>query len=497
VRPSLTDIFLLFAIYWLCIASPGSWQSLLKDGDTGMHLRTGDWILAHKQVPVKDIFSYTQPQSPWYAFQWGSAVLYSALNSAWGIKAVALLAGVTIALWVTVMMQAMIAMRVHGILAVVLALAGANAASIHYLARPHLFTMLFLALSVWLVEINRQTPSWRIWLLAPLTVMWTNMHSGFVILLVYLAVVAGGLLLEHFAGASTLRGAQRYAVVACVCAAASVLNPYGIRLHLHILNFLSGPVATSLVDEYQSPKFRGEPQYWFLILLFGSLMLAGVELLRKRIADAALIAVFGGMALVSARNIPLSLTVLLPLTGRALTRIWGEGVRGAGPESLLKTFYLQGASFAARCSGFTIWAGVAILSVAGLTPAASWPTGLDPKYFPQKLIQRNEVLLESARVFTTDQWGDDLIYLYLGRQRVFVDGRSDFYRPEVMQDYVSMMNGGSNWKDLLDRYQIDAALTPAGSPLSSLLAQDKSWTRRDRDADADLFVRNAPGPASH
>jgi hypothetical protein len=497
LRPSLTDIFLLFAIYWLCIASPGSWQSLLKDGDTGMHLRTGDWILAHKQVPAKDLFSYTQPESPWYAFQWGSAVLYSALNSAWGIKAIAFLAGVTIALWVTVMMQAMIAMRVHGILAAVLALAGANAASIHYLARPHLFTMLFLALSVWLVERDRERPSWRIWLLAPLTVVWTNVHSGFVILFVYLAVVAGGLLLEHFAGASTLRGVKRYALVACACAAASVVNPYGIRLHLHILNFLSGPVATSLVDEYQSPKFRGEPQYWFLILLFGALMLAGVDLLRKRIADAALIAVFGAMALVSARNIPLALTIMLPLAGRALTRIWGKAARIAGHGSVLKTFYLQGGSFAARCFGFTVWAGVVIVAMAWLTPAASWPTGLDPKYFPQKLIQRNDALLGSARVLTTDQWGDDLIYLYQGRQRVFVDGRSDFYQPGVMQDYVSMMNAGPNWKGLLDRYKIEVALTPAGSPLSSLLAEDKSWTRRDRDADADIFVRNAPLVAAH
>jgi hypothetical protein len=60
-----------------------------------------------------------------------------------------------------------------------------------------------------------------------------------------------------------------------------------------------------------------------------------------------------------------------------------------------------------------------------------------------------------------------------------------------------MMNGGPGWKDLLDRYKIEVALTPAGSPLSSLLIEDKGWTRRDRDADADIFVRNAPPVAAH
>src|SRR5882724_6360029 len=75
-RPSLTDMFLLFVVFWLCLAGTGSWQALLRDGDTGMHLRSGDWIVEHRQVPTKDLFSYTQAGSDWYAFQWGSAVLY-------------------------------------------------------------------------------------------------------------------------------------------------------------------------------------------------------------------------------------------------------------------------------------------------------------------------------------------------------------------------------------------------------------------------------------
>jgi hypothetical protein len=173
--------------------------------------------------------------------------------------------------------------------------------------------------------------------LAPLTVVWTNVHSGFVILLCiwrwspadYSWSISRSI---HLRASNAMRWWP-------ACAAASVVNPYGIRLHLHILNFLSGPVATSLVDEYQFPKFRGEPQYWFLILLFGALMLAGVDLLRKRIADAALIAVFGAMALVSARNIPLALTIMLPLAGRALTRIWGKAARIADRGSVMKTFY--------------------------------------------------------------------------------------------------------------------------------------------------------------
>jgi hypothetical protein len=479
LRPSFTDLFFLFVIYWLCIAAPGSWQSLLKDGDTGMHLRTGDWIAAHGKVPDQDIFSYTQPGAPWYAFQWCSAVLYSKLNADAGIKAVAFVSGIAIALWIAVLMQAMIGMRVQGLMAIFLALAAGNAASIHYLARPHLFTMLFLGLSVWLVETDREHPSRRVWLLVPLTVLWTNIHSGFVILPAYLGAICVGTFLED----GGIARAKRWAAIFASCVAATLVNPYGIKLHLHILSFLSGPVATKVVDEYQSPQFRGEPMYWFLLLLFAALMMAGISAYRRSFTDAAVILLFAAAALTSARNIPLFMTAALPAAARCGTRLWKE-------SKALPSFYELGATLTAKCSGFSVWSIVAVLGVALLTSANSWPTDLDPHYFPTDLIQRNRTVFETQRVFTTDQWGDDLIYTFRGKVPVFIDGRSDFYGARIVNDYVTILNGGTAWKALLDKYQINAVLAPAGSPLWSLLTQDPSWWQKDRVESAALFLRN-------
>ena len=43
---------------------------MLGDGDTGWHIRTGEWILAHGQVPRQDMFSFTKPGEPWFAWEW-------------------------------------------------------------------------------------------------------------------------------------------------------------------------------------------------------------------------------------------------------------------------------------------------------------------------------------------------------------------------------------------------------------------------------------------
>ena len=61
--PSLTDIAFLMPIMFLFIKLDGA-RSLLGDGDTGWHVRTGEWILAHHQVPHVDMFSYSRPGAP-------------------------------------------------------------------------------------------------------------------------------------------------------------------------------------------------------------------------------------------------------------------------------------------------------------------------------------------------------------------------------------------------------------------------------------------------
>src|SRR5258706_7561835 len=68
VLPSLSDS-LFVALMWLLFISGAGWATLLGDADTGMHIRTGDFILAKHSVPVQDPVSFTAPETPWYAWE--------------------------------------------------------------------------------------------------------------------------------------------------------------------------------------------------------------------------------------------------------------------------------------------------------------------------------------------------------------------------------------------------------------------------------------------
>src|SRR5438445_10386422 len=99
--PSLTDCFFAALLLWLVLGGGG--KSLLGDGDTGWHIRTGDYILEHHVVPHKDIFTFTRPDEPWFAWEWLTDVLFSQVHHAWGVKGVALLAGITLCAMATVL----------------------------------------------------------------------------------------------------------------------------------------------------------------------------------------------------------------------------------------------------------------------------------------------------------------------------------------------------------------------------------------------------------
>src|ERR1017187_1739287 len=87
--PSLGDLAFLVPIVFLFGRMNGA-KTLLSDCDTGWHIRTGEWIVAHLGVPLRDIFSFSKPGDPWYAWEWLSDVVFAWLNGLGGLRAVVL-----------------------------------------------------------------------------------------------------------------------------------------------------------------------------------------------------------------------------------------------------------------------------------------------------------------------------------------------------------------------------------------------------------------------
>ncbi len=152
--PSLSDFFFIALLVWLFVGGGG--KSLLGDGDTGWHIRTGDYILATHAVPRADIFSFTKPNEPWFAWEWLADIIFSKLHLTWGVRGVAFLAGVLICSMATVLFCHMLWSGGNLFFSLTVALAANCACLVHFLARPHVFTFFLLATSLWIIARDRK-----------------------------------------------------------------------------------------------------------------------------------------------------------------------------------------------------------------------------------------------------------------------------------------------------------------------------------------------------
>src|SRR6185312_11050616 len=156
----------------------GFLPQIFNDADTWWHLAAGDWILAHRAVPARDIFTFTFAGTPWNAHEWLSEVLMAGGFAAGGWAGLhivfALAMGMTAATVAGVLRK-----RMDFIPALLVSVLGLACVAGSLLARPHLLALPLLA--IWtsaLVDARARGSAPPFWLAAVMLV-WANLHGSF------------------------------------------------------------------------------------------------------------------------------------------------------------------------------------------------------------------------------------------------------------------------------------------------------------------------------
>ena len=492
--PSLTDLVFVAPLLLLFIGGRGA-HSLLSDGDTGWHIRTGAWILGHSRVPDRDLFSFSNPGKPWFAWEWLWDAIMGGLHRRWGLPAVVLANAVILCLTFAVVYRVARRRTTNDLIALAAMAPVILISGLHWLARPHLTTLLLFTLFYGVLERARDGRLRGLWLLPPLTAVWVNLHGGFVTGIALVGLYAAGIGLTAWAEEGVgkgLRRAKPFLIAAGACSAASLVNPYGVRLHAHIYEYLTDPFYRRNIAEFLPVDFRrGGIILFELLLLLGAF--AAYEGLRKRQFLTPVLYLFWGyFALSSARNVPLFGIVCAPLLAEAAQN-WMRWLSdrsepiGAFERNAREFMILDRAP---RLQIASVLA-VVILGALLFAPAAppAFRAEFDPKAFPAKALDALGATVSGRRIFSTDQWGGYIIYRLYPQAKVFIDGRSDYYGPEFVKKYLDVLEIHPNWSERLYEFGIDTVLMPGDSSLPAILSEDAHWRLVYRDDTAVVFER--------
>ena len=507
--PSLTDVAFLLPAAFLFLVMKGA-HTLLGDGDTGWHVRTGEWMLRTGHIPHADMFSYTMPGRPWFAWEWLWDLGFGWLHQRWGMAAVVAVSLLVLCLTFSILFRLVYRKCANPFIAIGVTALVAAGSSIHYLARPHLFTLLFVVIFCGILERGSEGNRRLIWLLPALTVVWTNVHGGFLIGLFLVGAYAAGNLAEWLLGTDAerrrvgLADGKRFLAVTCACVLATFVNPYFYHLHVHIYHYLRDPYLWKNISEYQPLNFQGPVAVLFAEPMLALTVLAAAwTTYQHRFAHAIVILACAHSALVATRNLPVFLMVAAPFIAEMLAAAVGAVKRAAVPEWLRRAvtrFDAAAAEFAAvdRLPRLPLVRAAAATLLAGAFFVNTSSPLLRPEYDPKDYPAKTLALLrspETHRIFTHDEWGDYLIYNLYPSRKVFVDGRSDFYGPDFGEKYLDVMRVKSDWEQNLKQYSVDTILLPVDEALAGALKESQKWRVIYDDGMAIVFRAKSPATA--
>ena len=509
--PDGADIVFVAVVWLLVVLLP---NFVLSDASTGWHLVDGSYILDHLRVPRQDVNSYTFPTKPWVSWEWLFDGVSALLVRLGGLPLLAAAVACAIAVLFALLYGDMRRAGCHFVAALALTLTGALASSVHWLARPHLFTFFGVYLFARVLEAFHRdaVPARRLLPVLCVTMLvWANAHPGFVFGFAMIGVYLAGEAAVGLVSPPGERGRPfaRAAVLAAglaLTAAASFVNPYGAGLHAHIGAYTRRDALRGGFDEFQSPVFHGQFQAVSLELLFAALVL-GIALSRRRpwIGQFALVAIFAHLALSAVRHVPLFVIVSLPVAGAMLAGLEPARRAAAGrPPAWLLALgrWWRGLTRAAdvmepRSNMHLVPIVVTAALIVSCVAAAAFPGvpslargTFDSKAVPTRTLTEIERRhLRPDRGFSTDGWGGYL--RYVTGHRVFIDDRLDFYDEAFYWRYVTAISGSPGWAGILDAASIEWVLIPKRVRLADMLAQTPGWQLAAQDQASELFIRSA------
>jgi hypothetical protein len=464
-------------------------QHFVFDPDTFWHISTGQWILDHARFPTVDIFSYTAYGRRWISTEWLSEILFAIAYKFGGWRAVIILSAASCATAVTIVCFYLLR-HLRFSIAIGWTAITVLAISPHFLARPHIFS--FALLAIWTINLlnayddkNYSLPS--VFSLAPLMILWANVHGSFTFGLMELYIFAGFCFYQKIVQRTDREWWRPLAIsfVITICAA---VTPYGIYPALMTYEVLNLKFTVTRIVELMPPNFQTET----LGLIYFVAILAAIAGFGIRLREARLI-LFGLITFIGLRYnralIMFFLLVPIVLARPFAACAWYfapqlSGINGSDIDKtldpVLNFLHKRSIAILACC-----------LTLASVITASTW--------WRKDFIQSESVAPKAAvdfvqaanitgNVFNDYTFGGYLIFRGIP---TFIDGRAlpfgdDFFHKYM--DTVDLVDIRSAF-EVLDEYKVSWIIIVPSQPLTKALAQSALWDKAYADKYAVVFVR--------
>jgi hypothetical protein len=482
MRLTIRQVFfgLLFISLFLFTLRP------IADPDFWWHLRTGELITQTHTIPHNDPFSFTNSGKPWVAHEWLSELIIYGLYRVgnFGLLIFSFSIIITLAFYLSYLRSPQ---ESRPYIAGFVLLLGALASAPTWGVRPQMVSLLFTSLFLYLLDRYKREKKSKLLMPLPLiTMFWVNLHAGFLLGLVIIALYIIGCLIEilfhktllkDFDDPATLRSVLILLAALIISLLSTFFNPNGFSILIYPFQTLSSPAMQQFIQEWFSPDFH--QLMWQPLALFILAFIAIGSLSKKSLSPIKLLLtlVFGYAALLSARNVPLFAITAIPILAEEVNSIINLPVIEHKPGRLLGTVSILLLIMA------LLVAGIRFSQVVHEQGKAEADT------FPKAAVDFIQINNLDGNIFNSYGWGGYLIWRLYPDHNVFIDGRADVYGDQFLFSYINIYRAHAGWQEKLDAYKITQVVVEPESYLADALLQTPTWLAIYQDKTAILFEK--------
>lgn len=509
----ITIIFvLLFSLSFFSF-----FKNKLWDYDFWWHIATGRYIVAEQHLPEKDPFSFTTtmeenknlfPERENFILKqyWLAQVIFYSIFDSVGAGGIMFLRAILLFLTLLIAFRWLQRSGVSFHFLFISTFFLFNSLSRHTGERPVLFSIFFIAAVLFLLEDFRERKTKRLFLLVPLMLLWSNMHGGFIIGNIAIAVYMLGELLKIIFRKSiyTKQESMVFYSAAILAIGASYINPTGWDAFL--IGFSHKyDIFTEGIQEYMSPFFFFTEKitsvdYIYLIL---AAMFPAILILRNKqlnLTHVMLLSGFLYMSLTARRYIIFYVIAATMLVVKEIDTIVNTMIKKRVSERFYKGME-SAFVVAALCS--------TLFFMAGYLNYGKFNFGVDKDItVPESAVNFIKENRIEGNMFNDLPYGGYIAWRLYPWKKTFIDSRALNYNGILEMEWImGATDFDKNSKPsarnvplcerLLNHYKINLVILSLSDVFGSVhslifkLLEDDKWVPVYRDAISIVFVRNA------
>lgn len=459
-----SNIFLYIMLALFCFLLATNCNSY--DYDLFARLIVGENFIKTGSVAYQDFLSYTETH-PWFDHEWGAGVIFYLFLKFLGP------AGLILIHFLTMFFTLFFILKTNQIQKHAYPISIAIAASFLMLfnhlnpsiVRCQMFTFMFYAMTLYLLEKTRNTNSDIIWMFIPIAIFWNNIHGGIASGLGMIFIYMISEFIQH-------KNWIKYLKVLIVSTLVLLINPYGISYLSYMLFAYSIPRGN--IAEWQNIFTARHLLYYcpiLIIIIFTSIYIVNKLLKNKNFNLTKFIAILTTLTLgiLHVKLLTISLITIASLYSNEIINLISKNSikllnKITYISILISVFFIQFTSPNIALTNFN--------------------------KFPIKEVEFLKVNKIKGNILTDFELGSYVSYKLYPQNLIYMDGRFEsVYNDKEFQNLINFENVYENWDNAIVNYPTEIVIFQKDSISSKKMEELKDWKKIYQGDLANVFAK--------